>query len=126
MSWDASFRFARDAHNAESLHSVLRTVAREFRIEVWRDKTDGALQPGDEGFVEAAAEPDVDGEELTWRFRFAAADGEQPMAALHFTEDEDHWSASISNLDVDPQCFGDFSLVFERIKQLLGGVDDDV
>jgi hypothetical protein len=40
---------------------LYRVPPRWLGGEVWRDQTDGALEPGDEGFPEAAADPDPDG-----------------------------------------------------------------
>lgn len=125
MSWDMSFGIASQSLTADAIDKVLRDVAREFRLEVWRDKTDGALEPGDEGFAEAAADPDIDGEPLTWRFRFREVDGARPTAALHFSRDDGGWQGSTSSFDVDPACLDELNYVFERTRELLGGVMDD-
>lgn len=126
MSWDARFRVASDTLTADAIDEVLRNVARQFRVEVWRDKTGGALEPGDVGFAEAVAEPDREGEPLIWQFRFRAVDGERPSAALQFIMDADGWEGSTSSFDVDPACSDDLSYIYERVKELLGGVDEDI
>jgi hypothetical protein len=126
MSWDARFRTTSGALTIEDLDAVLRKVAKEFRLELWRDKTDGALDPGDDGFAESLAEPDVDGEPLVWRLRFSEVDGERPTAALRFTREDDGWVGATSSSDVDPACFDDFNFVYERTKELLGGVDEEL